>query len=193
MVENIFESVVLLVKFCFLVLSKLTIITVLEFICVLFVSYFEFVFLPVRSGDMTSSSYQLGKFLFFRPRLFTQSAVFHRNAQQILKAFFCFFSDNSLKMIKLFQWLLAVSVGLAGWLFCLFHLPDQIISKEIDPFLYLAVQYLPVLALILFGLYSLMVIGYRVGSFNDCKSDSEALKLEIDAAKKALTAKGYKF
>ncbi|XP_063727285.1 dolichol-phosphate mannosyltransferase subunit 3-like [Symsagittifera roscoffensis] len=100
-------------------------------------------------------------------------------------------------MTKLIQWMLFLFSGLLFWISCLNLLPtDLVYDSNGDPIpslLSFVVRALPVLTIVLFGLYSLVVIGYRVSSFNDCQNESDALKLEIDAARKALTAKGYKF
>ena len=51
----------------------------------------------------------------------------------------------------------------------------------------------PLVLVILFGLYSLFVIIYRVYTFNDCPEAAEELQREIAEAKEDLKSKGMKF
>ncbi|XP_075241623.1 dolichol-phosphate mannosyltransferase subunit 3-like [Convolutriloba macropyga] len=100
-------------------------------------------------------------------------------------------------MTKLMQWFLTLVAGVSVWILLLTMLPTDIVysssASTIDSIISLCIRFLPIVAIVLFGLYSLAVIGYRVASFNDCQKESDALKLEVEAAKKSLLAKGYKF
>ena len=51
----------------------------------------------------------------------------------------------------------------------------------------------PLALVILFGLYSLFVIIYRVYTFNDCPEAAEELQREIAEAKEDLKSKGMNF
>ena len=51
----------------------------------------------------------------------------------------------------------------------------------------------PVYLVILFGLYSIAVIGYRVYTFNNCPEAAEELQREIEEAKEDLKKKGMTF
>merc|ERR1711894_153760 len=52
---------------------------------------------------------------------------------------------------------------------------------------------LPIVLIILFGLYSVGVISYRVATFNGCENDATLLKQEIVEAKNDLFSKGFEF
>ena len=52
------------------------------------------------------------------------------------------------------------------------------------------VLFSPVLLVILFGVYSLVTLIYRVATFNDCEAAAKELQEEIAEAKKELKAKG---
>merc|ERR1711976_965218 len=55
------------------------------------------------------------------------------------------------------------------------------------------VQFLPIYAVLLFGIYSVVVILYRVATFNDCPEAAEELRKQISQAKQELGAKGFEF
>ncbi|KAH8273097.1 hypothetical protein KR018_000650 [Drosophila ironensis] len=57
----------------------------------------------------------------------------------------------------------------------------------------LHIQLLPVLLLVLFGLFSVWTVLYRTFTFNDCPEAAKELQEEILEARKDLTAKGFRF
>ncbi|EDV92956.1 GH18544 [Drosophila grimshawi] len=57
----------------------------------------------------------------------------------------------------------------------------------------LHIQLLPLLLLILFGIYSVWTVLYRTFTFNDCPEAAKELQEEILEARKDLIAKGFKF
>ncbi|GFY57400.1 dolichol-phosphate mannosyltransferase subunit 3 [Trichonephila inaurata madagascariensis] len=89
-------------------------------------------------------------------------------------------------MTKLAEWLAGVTLITAVW-FC--FLSNDILLNRYDIHSLL----LPVYGVIGFGVYSLVVILYRVFTFNDCPEAAKELKMEIEMAKKDLAAKGFKF
>ncbi|XP_026811656.1 dolichol-phosphate mannosyltransferase subunit 3 [Rhopalosiphum maidis] len=92
-------------------------------------------------------------------------------------------------MKKLTQWVVGVNILSILWLSLLFNQYDSKISKEY----FLVIQFLPIILLICFGVFSLAVILYRVATFNDCKLAAEDLQAEIKEARIALRQKGFKF
>ncbi|XP_015374166.1 PREDICTED: dolichol-phosphate mannosyltransferase subunit 3 [Diuraphis noxia] len=92
-------------------------------------------------------------------------------------------------MKKLTQWVVGVNILSILWLTLLFNQYDSKVSKE----RFFIIQFLPIILLILFGVFALAVILYRVATFNDCKSAAEDLQAEIKEAKIALQQKGFKF
>ncbi|XP_030371021.1 dolichol-phosphate mannosyltransferase subunit 3 [Scaptodrosophila lebanonensis] len=58
---------------------------------------------------------------------------------------------------------------------------------------FLHIQLLPLLLLVLFGLYSAFTVLYRTFTFNDCPEAAKELQAEIIEARKDLIAKGFKF
>ncbi|ALC46218.1 CG33977 [Drosophila busckii] len=90
--------------------------------------------------------------------------------------------------------------NLQRWLFygTLFAIPylavvlgsvkTQLTSKYL-----LHIQLLPLLLLVLFGIYSVWTVLYRVFTFNDCPEAAKELQAEIIEARKDLISKGFKF
>ncbi|KAG8196036.1 hypothetical protein JTE90_029006 [Oedothorax gibbosus] len=89
-------------------------------------------------------------------------------------------------MTKLFEWLSGVALITSIWFY---SLHNDFILKKHDLHSWL----LPVYGVVAFGIYSLLIILYRVFTFNDCKDAAEELKLEIKMAKEDLGRKGFKF
>ncbi|GFR07009.1 dolichol-phosphate mannosyltransferase subunit 3 [Trichonephila clavata] len=89
-------------------------------------------------------------------------------------------------MTKLAEWLAGVTLITAIW-FC--FLSNDILLNRYDIHSLL----LPVYGVIGFGVYSLVIILYRVFTFNDSPEAAKELKMEIEMAKKDLAAKGFKF
>ncbi|XP_034137570.1 dolichol-phosphate mannosyltransferase subunit 3 [Drosophila guanche] len=57
----------------------------------------------------------------------------------------------------------------------------------------LQIQLLPLLLLVLFGVYSVWTVLYRTFTFNDCPEAAKELQSEILEARKDLIAKGFRF
>ncbi|KAH8358710.1 hypothetical protein KR093_001879 [Drosophila rubida] len=57
----------------------------------------------------------------------------------------------------------------------------------------LHIQLLPLLLIVLFGIYSVVTVLYRTFTFNDCPEAAKELQAEILEARKDLIAKGFKF
>ncbi|XP_017104762.2 dolichol-phosphate mannosyltransferase subunit 3 [Drosophila bipectinata] len=57
----------------------------------------------------------------------------------------------------------------------------------------LHIQLLPLLLLVLFGIFSVWTVLYRTFTFNDCPEAAKELQAEILEARKDLTAKGFRF
>ncbi|XP_065667216.1 dolichol-phosphate mannosyltransferase subunit 3 isoform X2 [Hydra vulgaris] len=92
-------------------------------------------------------------------------------------------------MTKLIQWLLLSGVfGIFYMAALLDFLPVQF-SDEKKFFILIS----PVLLLALFGFVSVVIIMYRVATFNDCIEAAKELKRECEEAKKDLMSKGIKF
>ncbi|GIY64166.1 dolichol-phosphate mannosyltransferase subunit 3 [Caerostris extrusa] len=89
-------------------------------------------------------------------------------------------------MTKLAEWLAGVILVSAVWFS---FLSNDIILKRHDLHSWL----LPVYGVGCFGLYSLVVVLYRVFTFNDCPEAATELKMEIKMAKEDLASKGFKF
>ncbi|XP_071961139.1 dolichol-phosphate mannosyltransferase subunit 3-like [Antedon mediterranea] len=89
---------------------------------------------------------------------------------------------------KLMQWLIGLSLFVSVWASLVFNL----VPVQIDSRVYDVLWPMPVYLLIAFGSYSLIVIGYRVATFNDCEEAAESLRKEIEEAKQDLTKKGLK-
>ncbi|KXJ13482.1 dolichol-phosphate mannosyltransferase subunit 3 [Exaiptasia diaphana] len=92
-------------------------------------------------------------------------------------------------MTKLLQWLLFGFIAVTTWLSLLMGMVPFHVSHRLKE----VIWPMPVYAIIVFGCYSLIVIGYRVATFNDCVEASESLKKEVEEARKDLTKKGFKF
>lgn len=88
-------------------------------------------------------------------------------------------------MIKALQWFSGVVVFLAIWSGILLSpLPDSYLLKNI-------ILYLPVVVIIILGLFSLGCIVYNVLTFNDCPEEANKLKIQIEEARRELNAAGY--
>lgn len=89
-------------------------------------------------------------------------------------------------MSKLTKWLIFISVSLSIW--------SAIILRHV--YLLHATKwgnillFLPLISLLIFGLYAASVVLYRTFTFNDCNKEADELKKEIEEAKKDLRIKG---
>lgn len=92
-------------------------------------------------------------------------------------------------MTKLLEWLAGAFLFAAVWLSVVMNDLDlDIVRNNIN-----IIVPLPLIVLVLFGLYSITVVLWRVYNFNDCKEAAEELQSEIKEAKEYLGKKGYKF
>ncbi|XP_054712989.1 dolichol-phosphate mannosyltransferase subunit 3-like [Uloborus diversus] len=89
-------------------------------------------------------------------------------------------------MSKLLEWLAGISAILAVWYY---FLSNNIVLYQDDIHSWLV----PIYAVIAFGVYSAIVVLYRVYIFNDCKEAADELKKEIIMAKSDLKRKGFIF
>ncbi|EDW84066.1 uncharacterized protein Dwil_GK13345 [Drosophila willistoni] len=90
--------------------------------------------------------------------------------------------------------------NLQRWLFyaALFAVPYLslvlgTVQTQLTTKYFLFVQFLPVLLLGLFGIYSVWTVLYRTFTFNDCPEAAKELQAEILEARKDLIAKGFRF
>ncbi|KAH8293051.1 hypothetical protein KR054_012263 [Drosophila jambulina] len=58
---------------------------------------------------------------------------------------------------------------------------------------FLHIQLLPLLLLVIFGIFSVWTVLYRTFTFNDCPEAAKELQAEILEARKDLISKGFKF
>ena len=86
------------------------------------------------------------------------------------------------------EWLTAIVLILAVWF--------SVITQNIGN---LAIDYpnltflWPLVLLVFFGIYSVLVICYRVVTFNDCPEAAEELQKQIVEAKEDLKKRGLKY
>ncbi|XP_049765690.1 dolichol-phosphate mannosyltransferase subunit 3 isoform X2 [Schistocerca cancellata] len=92
-------------------------------------------------------------------------------------------------MTKLMEWLLGVSLFASIWIALVTR---QVHSRLLDEWMFL-IKPLPLIVLILFGLYSIAVILWRVYNFNNCEDAAKELQMEIQEAKDDLKKKGFVF
>jgi len=91
-------------------------------------------------------------------------------------------------MTKLMDWISCLVVLLSVWCTVVFELVQGIPHN-----VYNAVLVFPLVMIILFGLYSVLIIAYRVITFNNCVEAAEELKDQIKQAKLDLTNQGMVF
>jgi len=86
------------------------------------------------------------------------------------------------------DWISCLVVLLSVWCTVVFELVQGIPHS-----IYNAVLVFPLVMIILFGLYSVLIITYRVITFNNCVEAAEELKDQIKQAKLDLTNQGMVF
>nr|XP_016936623.1 dolichol-phosphate mannosyltransferase subunit 3 [Drosophila suzukii] len=92
-------------------------------------------------------------------------------------------------MTNLQRWLFYASLFAVPYLsIVLGAVQTQLTSKY-----FLHIQLLPLLLLVIFGLYSVWTVLYRTLTFNDCPEAAKELQDEILEARKDLIAKGFRF
>lgn len=84
----------------------------------------------------------------------------------------------------------SITVMLLTWLLVLYNVISLPLSDTIR---YNILPLLPIYCIILFGCYSLLVIGYSIYNFNDVDYAVNELNNDIDNARKRLVQKGFKF
>lgn len=92
-------------------------------------------------------------------------------------------------MTKLVEWLCFLLVYFVTWLLVLTKSINLNLSSDWDN----VVVYFPVYTVFLFGMYSAIVVLWRVYSFNDCPEAAKELQQQIKAAREDLKLKGFKF
>jgi len=92
-------------------------------------------------------------------------------------------------MNKLSEWVIGINVLSTLWLIVFFEMYDKNISQTY----FFIIQFLPIILIIILGIMSLIIILYRVVTFNDCELAAKELKEEIKEAKIALKKKGFKY
>lgn len=98
-----------------------------------------------------------------------------------------FFAD--VKMTKLMEWLFSVSLFLSIWIALVTR---QVQSRLLDEWMFI-IKPLPFIVVLMFGVYSLSVILWRVYNFNNCEDAAKELQMEIQEAKDDLRKKGFVF
>ena len=92
-----------------------------------------------------------------------------------------------MKMTKLQQWLTFATLVLSVWI------PTYTKHLLLDTTTSNVILLAPFVALVVFAVYSVLVIAYRVVTFNDCPEAAAEIKAEIVEARKELSDKGMKF
>lgn len=87
-------------------------------------------------------------------------------------------------MTKLMQWLTLLLVIAVIW--------GAAYTNALQPFR-TEILWTPVMMVVLFGLYSVVTIAYRVATFNDCEEASKELQRQIGEAREDLRSKGFNF
>lgn len=89
-------------------------------------------------------------------------------------------------MTKFMEWLFGVSAIIVLWLGLLTEkIPNTLVQEN-----YQLVLISPIFLVGAFGIYSIVVILWRVYNFNDCEDAAEELKRQIVEAKEDLRNKG---
>ncbi|XP_017892301.1 dolichol-phosphate mannosyltransferase subunit 3-like [Ceratina calcarata] len=89
-------------------------------------------------------------------------------------------------MTKLLEWLLFATLFFSIWITAITESINLSFIIELRGIILV----LPFIVLLLFGLYSAIVILYRVFTFNNCESAAVELQEEIEEAKRDLQSKG---
>lgn len=109
--------------------------------------------------------------------------------------------DPSMQMTGLLRYQLFLSIGilfLGVWRASITRLAtiQNTLSTtlSIDPSTTkILVNYLPIWAIILLGIYALSSVLYKVATFGDCPEAAVELSGQIEEAKQKLTKQGFKF
>jgi len=93
---------------------------------------------------------------------------------------------NTVKiMTKLMQWLTLLLAIAVMWM--------AAYTNTLIPQFRTEILWTPVMMVVLFGLYSVFTIAYRVATFNDCEDASKELQRQIGEAREDLRSKGFNF
>nr|XP_056708577.1 dolichol-phosphate mannosyltransferase subunit 3 [Euleptes europaea] len=93
-------------------------------------------------------------------------------------------------MTKLLQWFWTLALLGAAWATLTLNLLG---FNPLPPPLYQVLWPLPTYLLVMFGCYSLGVVGYRLATFNDCEEAARELRAQIREARDDLARHGMKF
>nr|BAN21282.1 unkown protein [Riptortus pedestris] len=93
-------------------------------------------------------------------------------------------------MTKLAEWLTGITLYLGIWISLLSRTKqNDALSERWNNI----ILFLPFITLLVFGIYSLSIILWRVYNFNDCPEAAKELQEQIIEAKNDLKSKGLKF
>ncbi|XP_077295832.1 dolichyl-phosphate mannosyltransferase subunit 3 [Arctopsyche grandis] len=92
-------------------------------------------------------------------------------------------------MTKLLEWLTAVMVVFGVWITIVL---GYVQSPLTDKWMHIIIPS-PIIFVILFGLYAVFVVLYRVFTFNDCEYAAKELQGQIVQAREDLKQKGFAF
>ncbi|KAL7638038.1 UNVERIFIED_CONTAM: hypothetical protein RMT77_011664 [Armadillidium vulgare] len=91
-------------------------------------------------------------------------------------------------MIKLFEWLFIFFLIMGPWT----AVVTNFVRNEFTKKYFTVIFCTPFVLVGVFGVVSLLIIAYRVFTFNDCIEAEKELKQQIKMAKADLTKKGLK-
>ncbi|XKL66233.1 hypothetical protein PGB90_009653 [Kerria lacca] len=92
-------------------------------------------------------------------------------------------------MSKLFDWLAIICAFLSIWLAILYNFIEFEIFNEYHSM----ISFVPVIAILSLGIYSVVTILWRVYNFNDCHKEAFELHAEIKEARADLITRGFVF
>ncbi|XP_013183875.1 dolichol-phosphate mannosyltransferase subunit 3 [Amyelois transitella] len=89
-------------------------------------------------------------------------------------------------MTKLLEWISVISAIFAVWYSLIAgYVKHPVLDKNMN-----LIMISPIIFIILFGLYALTVVLYRVFTFNNCEEAAKELQEQIQEAKRDLREKG---
>ncbi|XP_030757291.1 dolichol-phosphate mannosyltransferase subunit 3 [Sitophilus oryzae] len=92
-------------------------------------------------------------------------------------------------MTKLMEWIFVAGALGAIWLALLTNKIENIFVKDY----YQLLLFSPIIFIVLFGIYALIIVLYRVFTFNNCNEAADELQKEIQEAKVDLQRQGFYF
>ncbi|XP_067009555.1 dolichol-phosphate mannosyltransferase subunit 3 isoform X2 [Anabrus simplex] len=90
-------------------------------------------------------------------------------------------------MTKLMEWLFGLGIFASIW--------GALVTRQwpvLEESRYV-ILFMPVILLVMFGVYAAFVVLWRVYTFNNCEDAAKELQEHIQQAKADLTKKGFKF